>query len=104
MSAALARRPDSHPHPPGASGLSMRRPVLGRRCRLRPLDRVVERLEGVCENGTGFVARCPVPGHGKGCDDRNPSLSVSEGDDGRAVLHCHAGCAIEDVVGRQASR
>jgi 5S rRNA maturation endonuclease (ribonuclease M5) len=32
------------------------------------------------------VAKCP--GH----DDRKPSLSLSDGEDGRALLHCHAGC------------
>lgn len=46
----------------------------------------------------GFVARCPVPGHGQGRGDRNPSLKVSEGVDGRALMHCHAECDTEDVV------
>lgn len=31
-------------------------------------------------------------------DDRNPSLSVAPGDDGRALLHCHAGCSTRDVA------
>ena len=31
-------------------------------------------------------------------DDHNPSLSITEGDDGRALLKCHAGCTTEDVV------
>ncbi len=65
---------------------------------MRALDRVLARLEGVHENGSGFVARCPVQGHGKGRGDRNPSLSLSEGDDGKVLLRCHAGCTIEDVV------
>ena len=30
-------------------------------------------------------------------DDRNPSLSVTEGTDGRVLLHCHAGCSTEDI-------
>lgn len=46
----------------------------------------------------GYLARCPVPGHGKGRGDRNPSLKVSEGGDGRALVHCHAGCEVEDVL------
>jgi len=37
-------------------------------------------------------ARCPAH------DDREPSLAVSEGADGRALLHCHAGCATRDVI------
>lgn len=31
-------------------------------------------------------------------DDRNPSLSVGVADDGRLLLHCHAGCDTEAVV------
>ncbi len=42
----------------------------------------------------GMVGRPAVPAH----EDQNPSLSISEGDDGRALLKCHAGCATEDVV------
>jgi hypothetical protein len=30
--------------------------------------------------------------------DETPSLSISIGDGGRVLLHCHAGCAVEDVV------
>lgn len=50
----------------------------------------------------GFLVSCPCPGHGKGEGDRNPSLSVSEGDDGRVLLQCFAGCnagAIVQAVG-----
>lgn len=39
-----------------------------------------------------LVARCPAH------DDRSPSLSVSEGIDGRVLLWCFAGCATEDVI------
>jgi hypothetical protein len=27
-----------------------------------------------------------------------PSLSIAEGDDGRALLYCHGGCATADVI------
>jgi hypothetical protein len=40
----------------------------------------------------GDMWQCPAH------DDRNPSLSVSAGADGRVLLHCHAGCAVEDVL------
>lgn len=43
--------------------------------------------------GTGWQARCPAH------DDRNPSLAISEGDDGRALLKCHAGCELAGIVG-----
>ena len=44
------------------------------------------------QNGTGWSARCPAH------DDRNPSLSVSDAEDGRALVHCHAGCHVEDIL------
>ncbi|MER3426470.1 MAG: hypothetical protein C4299_04890, partial [Thermoleophilia bacterium] len=44
------------------------------------------------------MARCPVPTHGKGWGDRNPSLSVSEAPDGRILLHCFAGCTLEEIL------
>lgn len=34
----------------------------------------------------GWIAKCPAH------DDRHPSLSISEGLDGRTLLKCHAGC------------
>ena len=39
------------------------------------------------------MARCPAH------EDANPSLSISEGNDGRALLHCHAGCSADAIVG-----
>lgn len=54
---------------------------------------VLDRLDGVKQTGDGqYAARCP--GH----DDRVQSLSVGQGDDGRALLHCHAGCDTDDLL------
>lgn len=39
-----------------------------------------------------YSARCPAH------RDRNPSLSVASGEDGRILFKCHAGCSFEDVV------
>jgi 5S rRNA maturation endonuclease (ribonuclease M5) len=57
------------------------------------LDRVLDRLEGVRPRRGGYRALCPAHA------DRNPSLSISEGDDGRVLLYCHAGCSPEAVLG-----
>lgn len=48
--------------------------------------------------GAGWVASCPAPAHGKGRGDRNPSLSISEGREGNAVIYCHAGCHTDDIT------
>jgi putative DNA primase/helicase len=65
---------------------------------MRPLENLLEHLDGVRPAGDGYVARCPNPGHGKGRSDLDPSLSVTEGDDGRALLKCHAQCPTEEIV------
>jgi hypothetical protein len=44
------------------------------------------------------MARCPAH------DDREPSLSICESGDGRMLVHCHAGCSQERVVGALRSR
>jgi hypothetical protein len=54
---------------------------------------VLARLDRVRPYGDGWTARCPAH------EDRTASLSVAEGDDGRALLHCFAGCHINNVVG-----
>ena len=47
---------------------------------------------GAKRSGTGWTARCPAH------EDRTPSLSITEGDNGGTVMHCHAGCTTEDIV------
>jgi hypothetical protein len=44
-----------------------------------------------------WVASCPVPSHGKGNGDKNPSLSVHIDDSGKPLFHCHSGCTQEAV-------
>jgi Protein of unknown function (DUF3631)/Toprim-like len=59
-----------------------------------PVGTLLARLERVKGNGSGWTARCPAH------DDRNPSLSVREGKDGRVLVRCHAGCSVEDILAR----
>lgn len=56
-----------------------------------PIDKVLDRLKGVRRTTTGWEACCPAH------QDATPSLSISVGDDGRVLLHCHAGCAFADI-------
>ena len=50
-------------------------------------------LHGVKRASRGFIALCPAH------EDKNPSLSITEGEDGRILLKCHAGCSAEAVAG-----
>jgi hypothetical protein len=43
--------------------------------------------------GKGWCCRCPAH------NDRTPSLTIDTGNDGRALVNCHAGCTIELIVG-----
>lgn len=64
-----------------------------------PIDLVLSKLPKAKQRAPGqWVSKCPAPSHGKGRGDKSPSLSVNEGGDGQALLHCHAGCEVEDVV------
>ncbi len=57
------------------------------------IETLINRLDGIKETGHGkYVARCPAH------EDRSPSLAIKEGDDGRVLIHCFAGCETEDVL------
>jgi putative DNA primase/helicase len=47
---------------------------------------------GARRAGNSWIARCPAH------DDKTPSLSISEGEDGKVLVYCHAGCDQEDVI------
>ena len=47
-------------------------------------------------NGS-WLASCPLPTHGQGNGDRNPSLSITDGADGKPLFKCHGGCEQHDV-------
>jgi len=59
-----------------------------------PIDRVLHRLEKVKSAGPGeWTALCPAH------DDKHPSLSVAEAEDGKVLLHCWTGCGVDAIVG-----
>lgn len=51
------------------------------------------RLDGR-RNGTGWLARCPAH------EDERASLSIGEGEDGRVLLKCFAGCELDAILGK----
>lgn len=62
------------------------------------IEHILGKLERVKQASDGHIASCPVLSHGKGNGDRHPSLAIDEGEDGRVLLSCTAGCDTRDVV------
>lgn len=57
-------------------------------------DLLLSRLEKVRPTGKAQWLAC-CPSH----QDRSPSLSVRELPDGRILIHCFAGCGVDEVLG-----
>lgn len=58
-----------------------------------PINRVLTSLANVRQRQPSqWSARCPTH------DDKSPSLSVRETPEGAVLLHCFAGCAVNNVV------
>jgi hypothetical protein len=54
---------------------------------------LLDRLDKVRARGPGqWSARCPAH------DDKGPSLSIKETSDDRVLLHCFAGCSVDEVA------
>lgn len=62
-----------------------------------PVEEIARALRGR-PVGSGFVCSCPLPTHGKGRGDKNPSLSICQGDDGTLLVNCKAGCDGRDIL------
>ena len=55
------------------------------------LDAIAQAL-GARKVGATWMARCPAH------DDREPSLSIDEGPDGKVLVRCHTGCKQHAVI------
>ena len=56
-------------------------------------DTLISKLDKVKRTGKDrYSARCPAH------DDKGPSLSIRETDDGRVLVHCFAGCSVHEIV------
>jgi Toprim domain len=53
---------------------------------------IVARALGGRRVGVAWMARCPAH------DDREPSLSIRDSDDGKVLVRCHAGCDQAQVI------
>ena len=59
---------------------------------MTPVEQLISRLEKVRGRNGSWTACCPAH------EDRSPSLSVREAQDGRVLLHCFGGCDTESVL------
>ena len=57
-----------------------------------PADIVLPRLKGVSGDGPTWYALCPAH------PDSRPSLSITEADDHKLLIYCHAGCTTKEVM------
>ncbi len=56
-------------------------------------DSLISKLDKVKPRGKSRWQAC-CPAH----DDKGPSLSVREMDDGRVLVHCFAGCSVHEIM------
>lgn len=60
---------------------------------MTPAEKLIVRLDKVKQPGAGrWLARCPAH------EDKSPSLSIRETDDGTLLIKCWTGCGAADVV------
>ncbi len=67
-------------------------------------ETIARALQGKPKPGGGYLCRCPLPDHGKGRGDLHRSLSVDDGEGGRILVKCFAGCDGADVLAELARR
>ena len=59
----------------------------------RPIERVLARLDHTTPSPRGqYLVICPAH------VDSKPSLSIKEDSSGKVLLHCHAGCSLEEIL------
>jgi hypothetical protein len=75
----------ARPRPPGQRNYSYRDHVL-------TLESLLNRFDELSPRDYGqWTALCPVHA------DTNPSLSISINEEGRVLIHCHAGCSFDKI-------
>ena len=57
------------------------------------IDTLLSRLDKVKRKAKGqWLACCPAH------EDRSPSMTIAETDDGRVLIHCFSGCLVEEIL------
>ena len=56
-------------------------------------EHLLSRIEKPKRTGAGsWICRCPAH------QDKSPSMTVREVEDGRVLVHCFAGCSVEEIL------
>lgn len=58
---------------------------------MTPFQHLLSKFPSAKRAGSSWEALCPVH------DDQQASLSITEGENGRALMHCHAGCSFDKI-------
>src|SRR5262245_59482385 len=61
---------------------------------MSPLETLLAKLPDARKVGEGWSAKCPAH------DDEKASLCFAQGDDGKILVKCHAGCDTSAVVAK----
>ncbi len=56
------------------------------------MTEILRHFNNIKKSGAGYTARCPAH------EDKRNSLSIGIGEDGKILLHCHAGCPLENIL------
>ena len=56
-------------------------------------ETLLNHLHKVRKHQGHWMACCPAH------DDKSPSLSITEGDDGHILIYCFAGCSAQEIMG-----
>lgn len=59
---------------------------------MTPVESLLAKLPDATKVGNGWSARCPAH------DDGRASLSIGQGDDGKVLVKCHAGCKTSAIL------
>ena len=59
---------------------------------MTPIEMVLERIPAKQAGADSWMACCPAHA------DSSPSLSITLADDDKVLIHCHAGCKLDDVL------
>ena len=56
------------------------------------IDWVLSKFPNAKKSGQGWIVNCPAH------EDKSPSLQITEGQDGKVLFYCFAGCKLDAIL------